>query len=156
MSSLIKPKYPLLMMNDYYIINFDQPLPWHKTLFIDHYYGYLSITVSVKGFKSGKFIKNAYVIDVHCRKFPVLGVKKLRQYRKLLTKLGLNSLPKYYIEYIYGDPIQLTFKEVREEIFNLVVSRRWYGPKNYRKYIASFRNMEELIDGISFHGRWQF
>ena len=111
-------------------------------------------------FLKGKFKEDAVVIDVNCRKFPVLDVVKLGRSWNLFDLIEPDG--RIRVEYIYGMPIQMTFNEARHEIVELICGKRWHGQtggneKSFREQRAACRDMKDFMSGrygIGFYGKW--
>jgi hypothetical protein len=139
-------------MNRHYIL-----VPHKEWLFYE---------VGERAFEKGFFKEDAVVIDVNCRKFPVIDVIKVRRIWGLLY-----LFPKIFVldrhikvKYIFGEPTQLTFEEARREIVELVCSRKWYGQtggteKGWRESRSTQKDMRDFLTGeygVGFYGRWVF
>ncbi|HVR89832.1 MAG TPA: hypothetical protein VHG29_01905 [Novosphingobium sp.] len=107
------------------------------------------------------------MIDVKCRKFPVLDVILIRRSWNPFTWPFHLLCPGKYdseikVKYIYDEPIQLTFDEARAEIVDLICGRRWHGQtggneKSFRESRAQCKDMRDFLVGrygIGFYGRW--
>lgn len=154
----VRPEYPFALMNHHHIV-----VPYKPRL---------HNSMGEKAFNRGKFKENAVVIDVNCRKFPVLDVINIG---KAWSGSAWNPLtwPSYLffsdsydneirVRYVYGEPIQLTFDEARAEIVDLICGRRWHGQtgaseKYFREVSAQCKDMRDFLVGeygIGFYGRW--
>jgi hypothetical protein len=146
------PKYPFAIMNRHYI-----RMPYKESSFYE---------VGERAFELGLFKEDAVVIDVNCRKFAVIDVIKIRKTWGLLY-----LFPKIFVrdrhlkvKYVFGQPTQLTFDEARQEIVELVCSRKWFGQTGgteigWRQSRAECKDMHEFLTGeygIGFYGRWVF
>jgi hypothetical protein len=113
-----------------------------------------------RAFQRGQFKEDAVAIDVDCKKYPLIDVISLGRSRNPLTFSARDRLVR--VEYIFGEPTQLTFDEARHEIVELICSRKWYGQtggteKNFRAQRAQAKDMKEFLVGqygIAFYGRW--
>jgi hypothetical protein len=170
----IKPERPFLVFNHYHICIFEKWIPWHVSLrvqianyFVKKYVRLgrnLHDLVSQNAFKKGRFFKDAIIIDINGRRFPVLGVIKGKRHRNIFNLWGLLRGPngyRFHFEFVTGEPTQITLDEARIEIVDLICSRRWAGqtggsPAEFRKYQLTKKNMAEFIEGISFYGRWPY
>jgi hypothetical protein len=145
-SSQVTPKYPLALMNRHHIVAFDR-VEWLNKM-------------RTSAFLKGRFKENAVVIDVNCRKFPVLDVIKLGRSWNPFDLIEPDV--RIRIKYIYGEPTQLTFDEARDEIVNLICGRRWHGQtggneKSFREQRAACKDMRDFLVGkygVGFYGKW--
>jgi hypothetical protein len=111
--------------------------------------------------KKKDLFSNTNIIDINCRKFPVTGISIKGYERDIFNLFGLIGKRRYYFEYDVGEPVQLTFEEAREEIIEHICSHRWVGQTggshaHFRKLHGSKKNMAELMENISFYGKWPF
>jgi hypothetical protein len=146
------PKYPFAIMNRHYIL-----VPYKEALFYE---------VGERAFERGLFKEDAVVIDVNCRKFPVIEVIKLRRTWGLLYLFPKMFLRDRHlkVKYLFGEPTQLTFDEARTEIVELVCRRKWYSQtggteKHWRESRAKYTNMYDFLTGtygVGFYGKWVF
>jgi hypothetical protein len=145
-SAKAQPEYPFVLLNHYHIV-----MPYNRrSLYL----------MTLAGFTSGKFKKDAAVIDVNCRKFPVLDVINLGRSWNPFEWIGKSTIIR--VKYVYGDPVQMSFNEARDEIVNLICGRRWHGQtggseKHFRETRAACKDMRDFLDGeygISFYGKW--
>ena len=127
-------------------------------------------------FADGRFKENACIVDVNCRKFPVLDVVGLGRGGTLWERLF--DRPRVKVRYVYDEPVQLEFEQARSEIVELICNRRWFNKtqdreseKQFRERMARCCNMRDLIlgapntdpasirryqwiGGLSFYGEW--
>lgn len=115
--------------------------------------------MSEPGFLKGRFKENALAIDVDCRKFAVKDVINLgRPWNPLLWSWRHKMIR---VRYVFGEPDQLTFDEARSEYVELVCRKRWWSAsyeneQKFRKRNAGYTNMRELLEPVSFAGKWVF
>jgi hypothetical protein len=153
-------------MNHYYICRFG--LPWIKNLIgaikrnnkYNRYAGNRDL-IFEDSLKMGRAALDASIIDINCMKFPITGLVTKGIERDIFNLFGLIGKRRYYFEFVTGEPKQLTFEQARSEIVEHICSHRWVGqtggtPAHFRKLQASKENMAELIEGISFYGKWVF
>jgi hypothetical protein len=144
------PKYPFAIMNRHYIM-----VAENKSIVC---------SVGERAFSKGFFKEDAVVIDVNCRKFPILDVISLGRTWSIWNYFAhlWNKDPELSVRYVFGEPVQLTFDEARQEIVELICSRRWYGQTGgtetgWRGSRANISNMREFLIGeygVGFYGRW--
>lgn len=141
-----EPEYPFALLNQHHIV-------------VPSSYG-LKV-MGERAYHRGFFKENAVLIDVNCRRYEVLDVLKLgRSWHPLHW---FSKDPKIRVKYVFGEPIQLTFDDARQEIVDLICSRRWHGQtggteKSFRATRAQCKDMRDFLVGeygISFYGKWQ-
>jgi hypothetical protein len=156
-----QPEYPFAIMNHHHVL-----VPYSKR---SHNW------VGMKAFERRKFMEKAFVIDVNCRKYPVIDVMRVkRSWNPLKWLTFLNPMdwsplmnpftwPSYLfcpdsfdweirVKYVYGPPIQLTFNEARAEIVELICSRKWYGQtggneRHFRETRSQCKDMRDFLIG---------
>lgn len=164
------PSDPYLVMNRYYIARFSEKPP--PTYTVTTTYGQKKTyrwpwfepwiqEISQEAFDKGRFKENAVVIDADCKRYDVIGAKITGMYRNWTNLFGLTRHKDLKFEFILGEPTQLTFAAAREEVVDLICSRRWAGqtggtPKQFRESRAECKDMTELINGIAYYGQWPF
>jgi hypothetical protein len=165
-----EPTLPFLRMNRYHIAGFNLDDPYDKKDYE------LSIPKMRRSdFEDGRFKEDACIIDINCWKFPIRDVVSLGPSRDFWEIIWRKDRVK--VQYIYDTPIKLTFDEAREEIVELICSKRWFSKtqdreseKQFRERSALCENMRDLIigrqvasgskakyhwiGGISHYGEW--
>ncbi len=163
----VEPTEPYLRMNKYHVTQ-----RWTEDLYYNPRFNW----TYKSDFEAGRFKDDASIIDVDCRKFPILGVEYLGRLLSLWDLFGAMHRVKF--KYILGEPIQLTFDEARAEVVDLICKNRWHRQTQDRETEANFRermglceNMYDFIvgrrsddkdmrkrwnwiGGISFYGEW--
>lgn len=167
----VEPALPFLRLNQFHVAGFRTDNSEEKSLFARTF-----PKMRKPEFDAGRFKYNANIIDINCRKFPILDVVNLGPSRNFWDIVTRQDYIK--VKYIFGPPIQLTFDEAREVIVELICSKRWFGntqdretQKSFRVRMALCENMHELIvgyratdpklrrlynyiGGIYFYGEW--
>jgi hypothetical protein len=165
------PARPFLAMNDYYLLSYD----CHKNfmtriqeIFEDIVQNKRVMSspnmpdlIYEKAVKKKKFYKNLVIYDVHRRRFSVTDYELTSVYRDPWNLWGLIGERQYYYRFVTAAPTQLTFEQARDEIVEHIWSHRWVGQTggtkdHFRTLQATKKNMEELIEGIAFYGKWPF
>jgi hypothetical protein len=141
-----EPQYPFLIMNQHFMCLY------RKSIMLG-----LHNKLTTKGFKNGRFKEKAVVIDINCMQFRVIDVLNLGRSLWPLHLLSRHKLIK--VKYIYGEPVQLTYEEARHEIVELICRRGWYtevwqNEKQFRETRAQCKDMAELLESVSFFGKW--
>lgn len=152
-SDILEPTYPFALLNEYHVI-VPHTLKQHRIM-------------GENALINGKFKKGASVIDVNCQRFPILDVTKKRISFNPLNIVPYVILPNKYdkiilVEYMYDNPIQLSFDEARNEIVDLICLHGWYRQtggteKQFRETRGLARNMSEFLTGeygVGFYGDW--
>jgi hypothetical protein len=167
----IEPTLPFLRLNKYHVAAFKFDDSVERSLFKRTF-----PKMRRPEFESGRFKEDAYFIDITCTKFPILDVVCLGPSRNLWDVIFGQDYVK--VQYIFGAPVQLTFDQAREEVVELICSKRWFSKtqdreseKQFRERMALCENMNDLIMGrrntdpktnkrfhwigvISFYGEW--
>lgn len=98
------------------------------------------------------------LIDSDMREFEILNVSKRRLSYNIIDILGWIERKFWYkIDYELGEPVQLSFCEVKSKVIELVVRKRWYaqGGESKIQFVEAFEafsDMEELMSNISAYG----
>jgi hypothetical protein len=166
-----EPTLPFLRVNKYHVAGFNLEDATSRS-------SYRSMIKKMRRpfFEVGRFKEDSYIIDIDCKKFPILDVVSLGPSRNLWDVIFGQDYVK--VQYIFGPPVQLTFDQVREEVVELICSKRWFSKtqdreseKQFRERMALCENMNDLIMGrrntdpktnkrfhwigvISFYGEW--
>ncbi|MBK8815234.1 MAG: hypothetical protein IPN42_06855 [Methylococcaceae bacterium] len=114
--------------------------------------------MSQKFFDQGGFKHETYFIDSEGKKFLIENVTKIR--RSWHPAYWFAPSPVFIVDVTIGKPTQLTFEEIKTMVIDLVVKNRWYtqGGENKEKFLKAFERIQslpELIENISFYGKWQ-
>jgi hypothetical protein len=152
--TLPQPRLPFLVMNRHYVYLFDGGKEWSEC-------------IRGTAFDKGKFKKDAVIIDSDCRKFLVTGAHKLGWCTHNLNGFGLANIWKtperrmYKFCFLVGEPVQMTFNEVKREVLDLMIERRFYrgtggGPDLYRNKREDIATIEEFFFKISAGGTCPF
>ena len=165
------PRFPALLMNEHFIILWRSDCTWLNVNLLRTTY-MVPCMMAEKAFWNGRFRRRAVLIDIDCKRFPVIGAVN-----KGVTRNPLHFSCKHRIVrvgYVFGEPTQLTYDEARSEIVELVCRRRWHhqarrSEKQFRAFCAGFADMREFLLGkrptkddpfrgpaVSFYGRWLF
>lgn len=110
-------------------------------------------------FDAGDFKRNAFFLDSAGRRYDVLDVVKRRNSWNPLIQVGRRS-PAIIVDYMLGPPAQLQLDEIKRLIVNLVIDHGWYRQgdeteEQFRTAFQGFGSLAELMDNISFYGKWQ-
>jgi hypothetical protein len=143
MNSEVEPRYPFMIMNRHYIAAPDR----------DHVIDYMPLHV----FENGRFKEKAVVIDILCRRFAVRDVINVGRVWNPLNWSW--KFKKIKVKYVYGPPKQLTFEQARSEYIELVCKRGWFSQDyeneaQFRQRVGQIETMENLLDSISYLGKW--
>jgi hypothetical protein len=168
--SLAEPTQPFLRLNRFHVVRFSQESDWGRWGFRLRF-----ITMEPISFHEGRFKEDACIIDVNCMKFPIRDVISLGRSWNWRDIVWMRKALR--VKYIYDAPIQLSFEQARDEIVELICSKRWFSKtqdreseKQFRERMAMCENMRDLIMGrrvdpmlkkryhwmgaISFYGEW--
>ena len=166
-----RPERPYFAISPKYIVIFPAHKNWKVRIKeeIEHTLGKSKIMPSPNlrykifedKLKKKDLVSNTNIIDINCQKFPVTGISTKGYERDIFNLFGLIGKRRYYFEYDVGEPVQLTFEEAREEIIEHICSHRWVGQTggshvHFRKLHGSKKNMAELMENISFYGKWPY
>jgi len=142
----IEPRQPFVRMNRYHIKRF--PLAPGRLWSNDRRFS----TMFRDDFEDGRFKEDASIIDVNCMKFPIDDVINLGSGGVLWERLF--EKPRVKVQYFYGSPIQLSFKEARNEIIELICTHGWFSKtqdgeteRQFRERMMRCNDMEELLLG---------
>lgn len=138
-------KFPVLRINPSHILRFRSAGEMRR--------------MSQNYFDTGDFKRNAFLIDSAGRRYAILDVVKRRLSWNPLIQIGRRS-PAIIVDYHLGPPAQLTLDDIKRLIVDLVVAHRWYrqgyeSERQFRSAFMSFHSFVELLDNISFYGKWQ-
>ena len=117
--------------------------------------------ISEKGLKSKKGYKNCIIYDAECNKYNVEYITLNGRERDIFNLFGLIGERRYYFEFIVGEPVKMNFDDLKNEILDHIVDRRFYhgtgaGAKLYREMREDISTPEELYESISFGGKYPF
>jgi hypothetical protein len=166
-----EPMLPFLRMNKYHVAGFSLHDPYTKKDYEE------SIPKMRKtDFEIHRFKEDACIIDVNCWKFPIRDVVSLGPSRDFWDIFWRKNRVK--VQYLYDKPIQMTFEQARDEVVELICSKRWFSKtqdreseKQFRERMTMCENMYDLIvgrrnpdaksmkrfqwiGGISHYGEW--
>jgi hypothetical protein len=107
----------------------------------------------------GWFRAACFAIDVQCRQFPLLNVVSHGRAWTVWNLPLLRSDWKLRIEYVFGEPIQLTFDEARERFVEYVCAHHWWSATyetevQFRARNAGYTSMLELTGSTGLCGKW--
>jgi hypothetical protein len=153
-TSPLEPQSPFLVMNPHYVYTFDGGKEWSEC-------------IRGSAFNKATFKKDAVIIDANCRKFQVTGAEKLGWCTHNLNGFGLANIWKrpdrrmYKFRFLVGEPIQMTFEGVKNEILDHMIERGFYrgaggGPDLYRDKRKDLPTIEEFFRKISAGGTCPF
>jgi len=136
--------FPILRINQSHVIRFDSQSELTR--------------MTQKFFDRGGFRDDTYFIDSKGKKFNLEDVSKIR--RSWHPGYWFAPSPVFIVDITIGKPTQLTFAEIKSIVIDLVVKNRWYsqGGESKEKFLKSFEgihSLPELIENISFYGKWQ-
>lgn len=140
----IPMQFPVLRVNELHIRRFQSSDELHR--------------MTEKYFDLGGFKQGAFFIDSEGKKFPIKNVTKKR--RSWHIGYWFAPSPAIIVDISIGRPTQLSLDEIKRLIIDLVVKNRWYSQggedeKEFRKAFEGFQSIAELMDNISFYGKWQ-
>lgn len=111
----------------------------------------------------GWFKQGCFAIDSSCRRFPLLDVIDLG------AAWTLSNLPIpgfrgpqgkiLNVEYVFGEPTQMTFDEMRDLLVERVVAMRKTGQNGeteaqFRARNAAYTDVTEFINSVGLMGTW--
>jgi hypothetical protein len=135
----LQPRRPFLVMNQHHVTKFVNP-----PRALESIQGY--------AFENGRFRENAYIIDINCRKFPLVGAVKKgwhRHWATLLSNLFYPPAKRFYkFDFIVGEPQPLSFEEAREEIVELICAKGWFSKTEDRESQRQFRERMEMCENM--------
>jgi len=111
-----------------------------------------------KYFDLGGFRRDAFFIDSEGNKFAIESVTAKRRSWHIAYWFGPS--PAIIVDVVVGKPTQLALGEIKSLVIDLVMKNRWYrqggeSEKKFLKEFEGFRSIADLIDHISFYGKWQ-
>jgi hypothetical protein len=166
-----EPTLPFIRMNRYHILQFSLDEPDSRKAYQDSF-----PKMPTSDFEDGRFKEDAFIVDVNCWKFPIRDVVNLGPSRDFWDIFWCSKMVK--VQYLYDIPIKLSFEQAREEIVELICSKRWFSKtqdresqKQFRERMEMCENMHDLIvgapntdlksrkrfqwiGGLSFYGEW--
>lgn len=166
-----KPTLPFLRLNKYHVARFSLEEPEFRWVYNQSY-----PKMRRRDYEASRFKEDACIIDINCKKFPILDVVNLGKSYAFWDVVLQQDMVK--VKYIYDTPVQLTFEQAREEVVELICRKRWFSKtqdresqKQFRERMALCENMRDLILGrrntdpktnkrfhwigvISFYGEW--
>ncbi|ANE56672.1 hypothetical protein [Methylomonas sp. DH-1] len=137
-------KYPLLRLNKFHIRKFQSE-------------NELKL-MSQKYFDEGNFKVDTFFIDSSGFRYALIDVRKERN--SLNPFRWFRSSPAIVVDIIVSQPVQLSLDNMKKTIFELVVKNEWHrqGYQNESEFhdmIYAAKSYREIIDMISFYGKWQ-
>jgi hypothetical protein len=153
-TSRIEPRLPFMVINHHYACRFTGGKIWSECIH-EH------------AFNKGTFSKDAFIIDADCRKFPVIGAEKLgwcTHRHHVFGLMNLFSKPErrmYKFRFLVGEPIQMTFGDVKQQVLDHMVARGFYrgsggGSELYRNKRKDLPTIEEFFNKVVSGGIWPF
>ncbi len=166
-----EPKRPYVVSNEHYILLnsphknwktrlkeiMDEIIDSKKTMSSPN----ISDKISKKGLNSKKGYKNCFIYDSECNKYQVNDIVLKGRERDIFNLFGLVGEPWYYFDFVVGEPVHMNFDDLKKEILDHIVDRRFYhgtgaGAKIYREMREDLSTPEELYESISFGGTYPF
>lgn len=141
----MKLHFPVLRINDSNILRFRSERDMRR--------------MSQNYFDAGDFKRGAFIIDSQGKRHGVVDVVKRRTSYNPLIQIGRRS-PAIIVDYVLSPPTQLTLDEIKRVIVTLIAEHGWYRQgneteKQFRTAFSSFGSLAELMENISFYGKWQ-
>lgn len=114
-------------------------------------------------YQLGWFNEDCFAIDNKCRKFPLLDVVN----HGLAWTIWNLPIPGFQgrggkvldVEYVFGEPTQMTFEEMRDFYVERVCAMRRSGQNGetqaqFRARNAAYTDVDELIKSVGLMGKW--
>lgn len=138
-------KFPVLRINDLHIRKFRSLA--ELRLMSQKYF-------ELRGFCG----KGTFFIDLEGVRYDLINVKRIR--RSLNPIRWFRPSLAILVDSQVGTPTQLTLDEVKKTVCDLVVKNGWYrqgeqSAPGFRSMINSANSFVEIVEKISFYGRWQ-
>lgn len=114
--------------------------------------------MSKKYFDQGDFKKDTFFIDSTGARYELVKAYFVRN--SLNPLRWFRSSPAIIVEIKVGPAIQLTLDEVKEIVISHVIRHRWFhqgsqSESEFRNMISNACNFINVINLISFYGKWQ-
>lgn len=114
--------------------------------------------MSQKYFDDGDFRREAFIIDSSGNRYPLLDVTRVRHSWNPFR--WFRPSPAIIVDVRVGSPSSLPLREAKDLIVKLVTANEWYtqsdqSASEFSREIRAATTHRELIDKISFYGKWQ-